>query len=177
VLRRFLLLSLSPTATLRAVIKRALLGGLTVALALSFGCSSGDTKLERRGPPLGGSGGSGGSAVVAQGGDGDQLIPFCDALAVIRARCQRCHQDPPQNTAPVKFITYEDTQAQYFDTNEQWWQVMQGVVDRDFMPYLGLNGPPTNLMPPVQPLTAEEKATLLGWLNQGAMPVGGTECP
>jgi hypothetical protein len=159
------------------VIKRALLGGLPLALALSFGCSNGDTKLERHGPPLGGNGGSGGTDVTGQGGDGAQPIAFCDALTVIRAKCQRCHQDPPKNMAPVKFLTYEDTQAQYFDTNEQWWQVMQGVVDRDFMPYVALNGPPTNLMPPVQPLTPAEKATLLGWLNQGALPEGGMDCP
>jgi hypothetical protein len=32
-------------------------------------------------------------------------------------------------------------------------------------------------MPPVEPLTASEKATLLGWLKQGALAEGGTDCP
>jgi hypothetical protein len=45
------------------------------------------------------------------------------------------------------------------------------------MPYVALNDPPTSLMPPVEPLTAEEKATLLAWLEQGAEPEGGTDCP
>jgi hypothetical protein len=45
------------------------------------------------------------------------------------------------------------------------------------MPPVALNQPPTNLMPPVEPLTADEKTTLLGWLEQGAKPVGGTDCP
>ena len=45
------------------------------------------------------------------------------------------------------------------------------------MPYVVLNEPPNPIMPPVEPLTASEKATLLGWLKQGMKPEGGTNCP
>ena len=45
------------------------------------------------------------------------------------------------------------------------------------MPYVALNEPPFSLVPPVEPLTADEKDTLLGWLKQGALPEGGTNCP
>jgi hypothetical protein len=82
-----------------------------------------------------------------------------------------------QNKAPVPFLTYEDFQASYFDSGFKWWEIAVGAVERDGMPYVGLNGPPTNLKPPVEPLTVDEKSTLLGWLKEGALPEGGTDCP
>ena len=45
------------------------------------------------------------------------------------------------------------------------------------MPYVALNDGPDPIMPPVELLTATEKATLLGWLKQGMKPEGGTDCP
>jgi hypothetical protein len=104
-------------------------------------------------------------------------ISFCAALAVIRAKCQRCHQDPPKNGAPAPFLTYEDTQAQYFDSEFKYFELMLVDVDKRFMPLIALNDPPTSLMPPVEPLTDEERGTLLSWLQQGAKPTGGTDCP
>jgi hypothetical protein len=55
--------------------------------------------------------------------------------------------------------------------------VMVSVVEDGTMPYIVLNKPPSNLMPPVEPLLDDEKTTLLGWLKQGARPEGGTDCP
>ena len=121
--------------------------------------------------------GSGGAAGVGGTGGGEPPVAFCAALGVIRAKCQRCHRSPPQNGAPVPFLTYADTQAPYYASDQKWSDVMLGAVTRDFMPYVALNDPPTSLMPPVEPLTADEKATLLGWLGQGAKPEGGTDCP
>jgi hypothetical protein len=121
---------------------------------------------------------SGGAAGLAGAGSGGEAqIPFCAALEVIRDKCQRCHQSPPQHGAPVPFLTYEDTQAQYYTTDQKWSDAMVGAVARDFMPDLAQNNPPLSLMPPVEPLTADEKQTLLGWLAQGAKPEGGTKCP
>ena len=111
------------------------------------------------------------------GADSGPEIAFCSALTVIRAKCQRCHQDPPQNAAPVPFLTYEDTQAPYYDTDRKFSDVMLSAVEKDFMPYIALNEGDDPIMPPVEPLTPEEKATLLGWLKQGALPLGGTDCP
>jgi hypothetical protein len=98
-------------------------------------------------------------------------------LAVVREKCQRCHGDPLQNEAPVPFLTYEDFHAPYSDSGFEWWQIAVGAVEGGGMPYVALNGPPTNLMPPVEPLTTEEKSTLLSWLKEGALPEGGTDCP
>lgn len=138
-----------------------------------------DPEVERRGGPLPEAGGSEG--IDEPGGSAGEAspspVPFCDALAVIRAKCQRCHGDPLRNAAPVPFLTYEDTQAPYFTSNKQWWEVMIPNVQQDIMPYVSLNDPPTSIMPPVEPLSGEEKATLLGWLEQGAKPTGGTDCP
>ena len=106
----------------------------------------------------------------------DADIRFCDALAVIRAKCQRCHTDPPQQGAPVPFLTYEDTQAPY-GASETYADRMLIAVEGDIMPPVGFNDPPVSIKPPVEPLTINEKATLLGWLKQGAKPVGGTDCP
>jgi hypothetical protein len=142
---------------------------LAFAAALTFGCSS-DTELERRGGPLPEGAGGGGA-------DSGPPVSFCQALTVIRAKCQRCHQDPPRNGAPVPFLDYEDTQAPYVDDTLKYSDVMLLAVERDFMPYVALNEGDDPIMPPVESLTAGEKATLLAWLKQGALPLGGTACP
>jgi hypothetical protein len=145
------------------------------------GCTVDETNLERRGGPLPQPSAEGVLMMAAAGAGGASdaapAIPFCAALTVIRAKCQRCHQDPPQNGAPAPFLTYEDTQGQYFDSEFKFFELMLLDVDKGFMPLVALNDPPTSLMPPVEPLTADEKTTLLGWLEQGARPEGGTDCP
>ncbi len=124
------------------------------------------------GPANAGDGGVGDA-----GSSGGAPIPFCAALNVIRGKCQRCHQTPPRDGAPVPFLTYADTQAQYYMTDKKWSDTMLAAVGKDFMPDVSQNEPPTNRTPPVEPLTASEKATLMGWLQQGAKPEGGANCP
>jgi hypothetical protein len=143
----------------------ALLG---LALALATACSGSDTNLERKGGPL---------PDMSAGGAGGTAVPLCAALDVVRAKCQRCHGEPRQNGAPISFLTAADFQGQYFETQFKWWEVAADRVDTGAMPFVALNDPPTSLMPPVEPLTATEKATLLGWLKQGAKTEGGTDCP
>jgi hypothetical protein len=155
---------------------------LLLASVVSLGCSSDDPSVERRGGPLptpnpDGSAGETSVGVAGSGGTSAESIPFCDALAVIRAKCQRCHQAPPLHGAPVPFLTYADTQAPYGTSEFKYTDVMLPAVEAGRMPSLELNGPPTNLMPPVEPLTAVEKETLVGWLRQGGLPQGGTDCP
>jgi hypothetical protein len=147
---------------------------LVLAALLSLGCSSNDTSLERQGGPLPdpSSGGAAGTGNVT-----DSPIAFCDALTVVRAKCQRCHGDPLKNAAPVPFITFDDFYAPYGTSTQTYGDVAVRVVENDVMPYVALNDPPTSLMPPVEPLTPDEKATLLGWLKQGLLPEGGTDCP
>lgn len=152
--------------------------------ATPIACSSDDPELERIGtgpvpaavdepePTNGGGAGGLGSAGAASNGP----IAWCDALQVIETKCQRCHQEPPKNGAPMPLLTYEDTQAEWTLTKAVH-HVMLDAVTRGFMPYVELNDPPNSLMPPVEPLTDEEKAALLAWLMQGALPEGGTDCP
>lgn len=151
---------------------------LTLASLASWGCGSDDPEVVRRGGQLPDTNGTGGEGVAAAGGaDSGAEVAFCDALEVVRAKCQRCHGDPLENAAPAPFLTYEDTQAPYYDTDRKYADVMLSAVERDIMPYVSLNEGPTPIMPPVEPLTVGEKATLLGWLKQGALPTGGTDCP
>jgi len=142
---------------------------LVLVSALAVGCSGSDTTLERRGGPL--------PQEATGGAESGPPVAFCEALTVMRAKCQRCHQDPTKNSAPVPFLTYEDTQAAYYDTDRKFSDVMLSVVELEIMPYVSLNDGDDPIMPPVEPLTRDEKATLLGWLKQGALPVDGTDCP
>jgi hypothetical protein len=121
--------------------------------------------------------GASGSGQGTAGGGAGEHVPFCAALQVVRDKCQRCHTDPPENGAPVPFLTYDDFQRPYGTSDRKYWEAANDAVERDIMPYVALNEPPTSLMPPVEPLTADEKATLLGWFSQGATPEGGTDCP
>ena len=153
--------------------------GLFLAGLLAGACGSDDPELNRKGGPIptppdtsmaaGGEGGNAGS------GNGE-AITWCQARTVLKANCQRCHQDPMKNGAPIALLTYEDTQGPWSAT-ELVHDVMLRAVEEGFMPYLALNDPPTSLMPPVSPMSAPDKATLIAWLKQGAKPVGGTDCP
>jgi hypothetical protein len=105
-----------------------------------------------------------------EGGAPAVPIEFCQAEVVLSTVCQRCHTEPQLFGAPFPLITYEDTQ-QPFGPDKLRWQRMQEVVEVDLMPLRG-----TGIDPEVMPLECEPKATLMGWLNQCAQPVGGTEC-
>ncbi len=109
------------------------------------------------------------------GGDLDATtsVTWCEALTVIQAKCQRCHTEPPQNGAPFALLEHSDLHQAYPPnrTDREVWQAMEVAVEIDFMPYTALD-----LDPPVQPLTAEEKSTLLAYLGAGAPPTGGTDC-
>ena len=71
-------------------------------------------------------------------------------------------------------MTYADTQAPFPNATSTGtvWQEMQVVIGNRFMPYTGDN----TVMPPVQPLTDEQQATILAWLAQGATDEGGQTC-
>ena len=79
------------------------------------------------------------------------------------------------NGAPIPLLTYTDTQAPFPDksSDKKVWQEMQFDVASGAMPYTGDKA----LMPPVMPLTDDQKTTLLTWLQQGAHDEGGQDCP
>jgi hypothetical protein len=95
-------------------------------------------------------------------------VSFCDAYAVIERKCVRCHSDPPRNGAPFPLDSYEATQVPSPSGKEpdriRADRILK-VVEAGFMPFTSLL-----LDPPVEPLSCEEKATLLEWLRNGAPP-------
>ena len=98
---------------------------------------------------------------------------FCDARAVVAAKCTRCHADPPVNGAPFSLVTYEDMLAPSPSSkNAERTRAdrMLAAVESGFMPFVSLR-----VEPPVEPLTCEEKATLLAWLRDGAPPAPSGE--
>jgi len=98
-------------------------------------------------------------------------VPWCDVHAVLACKCQRCHTDPQQNGAPFPLLTYEDTQEP-IGTGSRRWQRMRSAVALDFMPPTFFD----DLVPPVEMLTEFEKATIIGWADQGAELLGPAEC-
>jgi hypothetical protein len=102
-------------------------------------------------------------------------VTWCQALVVIEASCERCHNDPQQNGAPFPLLTYEDTQPLYGTVApREVWKRMQDWVGKDFMPPVS----PATMMrvPPVAPLSCEQKSTLMRWLHEGAKSTGGLDC-
>src|SRR5688572_21365400 len=98
-------------------------------------------------------------------------VTWCQALGVLETSCQRCHSEPPQNGAPFSLVTYEHTQAPYGTMQVPTHTRMRSAVASGFMPLVQIP-----LEPPVQPLSCEQKTTLLKWLDEGAEPVGGVDC-
>lgn len=163
------------TARLAALV--ALLGGL--------GCTTEDPVLDR----VGGTG----RAVDGRAGDGKagdgraecssevpdaapRLFP-CDVEAVLAAKCQRCHNSNavlnrcyPKSCvkAPFPLLTWSDTHQPYGD--RPIFEAMHQAVETDYMPFKT-----TDISPPVAPLTAEEKATLLAW-TAACAPAGSRAC-
>src|SRR5687767_145939 len=79
-----------------------------------------------------------------------KLVTWCEALTVLRTKCHRCHQEPPQSGAPFALLTYADTQHEN-SRKVPRWKNMESAVRADIMPATFLD----ELVPPVEPLTAE----------------------
>jgi uncharacterized membrane protein len=95
---------------------------------------------------------------------------WCQVQTVLEQKCQRCHTDPPDNGAPFPLVTYEDTQV--VDRREiSRLQRMHDAVESEYMPATWMK-----LDPPVQGLTANERAVILDWASAGGEPTGGTSC-
>ena len=93
---------------------------------------------------------------------------WCAVDLVLSHKCRRCHQDPPKNGAPFSLLTYADTQL-VDGRGKPRFVRMADAVSSGYMPaqFVALD-------PPVEALTAEERATLLGWCEAGAPP--GADC-
>lgn len=106
---------------------------------------------------------------TAGSGNVDGGVTWCQVREVLQAKCQRCHDSPPANSAPFPLVTYDDTQVE--EAGITRWERMQDMVDRRLMP------PPGNgLDPPAEMPTEDERELLLAWFEEGADDVGGTAC-
>lgn len=144
--------------SLRALDAPGLVWSGFVALALSFGGTLSACSAVGAGDPALYSAQS--SATSARG--------FCSAFAVVERRCVRCHADPPVNGAPFALDNYASTQVpapSKADPGELRAGRMLAAVESNEMPPVSLR-----VEPPVEPLTCEERATLLAWLEDGAPP-------
>lgn len=136
-------------------------------IALYSACGSSDVSTMREG-------GGGAPQAGSSGVDSDVQVPWCAAYHVINCVCQQCHQNPPVHNAPIPLMTYDDTQAPLAPgSSKQVWTIMQSYVMSGYMPFRE----DKTVMPPVQPLSAEDKNTLLSWFAQGATDLGGQDCP
>ena len=90
----------------------------------------------------------------------------CDVERVLKDKCRRCHTIPSRHAAPLALLTWEHVHAQRH--GQPVHVLMARAIRTDSMPFRI----PAN--PPIERLTAEERKTLLGWLDRGA-PRG--HCP
>jgi hypothetical protein len=130
--------------------------------AVVVGCGQHDPVLERVG---------GGPLPEASAIPDHPILP-CDVAAVIGSVCHRCHSDMPEQralTGPFILSTWADTQQTYLA--KPVWQRMREAIATNFMPLMA----DPQLSPPVRPLTPEQKDTMLGWLDAGAVPEDGDE--
>jgi cysteine-rich repeat protein len=89
----------------------------------------------------------------------------CDVQAVLKAKCQNCHGQPP-TAAPIPLVSLADLRADAMPPNAGT-PIWQRVKVR-----IGSDPGPAGAMPPsysaAGPLTDAEKATLNAWLDAGA---------
>lgn len=129
--------------------------GLVGVCAFAWACGEEGTN-----PGTTGSDGAGGNTSA-------DALEYCDVEPIVAAKCQRCHHDPPENGAPFSLMSYGDLQG---PTESPRFSKIRHALDTEFMP-------PTWLQvdPPVEPLTCEEKLTLLTWLEAGAPPSAASD--
>jgi uncharacterized membrane protein len=130
-------------------------GAWLVLVSLIFACNSAVSEPTPRS-----------DADVSEAEAGD----FCDAFAVIQEKCLRCHGNPPAHGAPFRLDSYDATQVPSHDGKTIRADRMREVIDSGFMPLTSLS-----LDPPVEPLTCDEKATILEWIDRGAPPPPKTD--
>jgi hypothetical protein len=101
-----------------------------------------------------------------------RLVLWCRARAVIERKCQRCHDSPTRFGAPFPLLAYADTQREHpLGSGRPLVERMSFAIRHHIMP-------PTTLPldPPVLPLDATESDTLLVWLEEGGLALGGERC-
>lgn len=143
--------------------------------ALALGCNADVESVCHGGPCEGPGGGTGGATTSSAGGTGGAGgmmctgdpqsgdIP-CDVNAILVAKCQNCHEAEHLNGAPIDLFACERFHEIDCDDQKTRFQKTRDYVASDFMP-IG------------DDLTADEKQTLLDWLDACApCEATGTAC-
>jgi hypothetical protein len=97
----------------------------------------------------------------------------CEIEAIVSAKCQRCHNSDAVLNDCAKKKTCEPGPfplLEWGDTRRDFGGLrpidrMASVISSGYMPYQSMT-----LTTPVEKLTADEKATMLRWLNACAPP-------
>jgi hypothetical protein len=84
-----------------------------------------------------------------------------DVEAVLSARCQTCHQDPPLNNAPFPLLNYADVHSLFGGAIPKY-QEMHALIQPGGSPHMPYGNAPQ--------LTAAQFMTLDGWLLDCAPP-------
>ncbi len=84
----------------------------------------------------------------------------CKVDDVFASKCRRCHTTPTRHGAPLVFLTWDDTRQERL--GQPLFTVIGRAVRTNFMPYR------VEANPPVEPLTDDEKKTILDWVDAGA---------
>ncbi len=84
-----------------------------------------------------------------------------DVLAVMSAKCQPCHQNPPLHDAPFPLLTYTDVHGLFEETIPKY-QEMHALIQPSGSPHMPYETAPQ--------LTATEFTTLDDWLVACAPP-------
>ena len=98
---------------------------------------------------------------AAHSGD-SPAATWCAAREVLEHKCQRCHGATPEHGAPFSLVSYEDTQV-VNARGKARYELMAEAISSDYMPAMFVK-----LSPAVEPLTDEERATLLDWCEHEA---------
>jgi uncharacterized membrane protein len=102
---------------------------------------------------------------VSSAGADSGALGWCDVEPLLQSKCQRCHTDPPSHGAPFSLVSYADTQVLDKQGNSRATH-MRDMIAQGTMPATFVK-----LTPPVEPLSDDERTTLLAWLDAGA-PLG-----
>jgi hypothetical protein len=153
----------------RMMMKHGLIGAFLFAVAA---CSPGGGALPGQSNGLSPTGGAPGAPVGGSAGGGAQVTPPsgntpfpCAVGAVLQSKCWGCHGSPTNYGAPMTLLKDEDVHATTKDGAEQVYQRMAKRIHDTASP-MPMKGYPA--------LTADELATLDGWLAAGAP--GGAGC-
>lgn len=93
----------------------------------------------------------------------------CDVQTVLDAKCLRCHGATLEFDAPYALTSFE----QFHEVlgEKPVYDIVKRTIEDDYMPPVVIQTDP-----PVEPLTADEKATTLSWLEAGASAAERTTC-